>query len=106
MLRKLGAVKHTKFVNYILPKKTSDLIFKETVTVLLEIFSLKTLFHKRWKCMNLIKKEDDNFTMFANIVNDQCAKFKLAGLSLIFVQGLASTEDTERVLINWKTNPI
>lgn len=34
---------HKKFVNYTLPKKTSDLTFKETVTVLLKVFSPKTL---------------------------------------------------------------
>ena len=55
-------------------------------------------FHKRWKCMNLIKKDD--FTTSASIGTDQCEGFKLAKLSpnnfkrLIFVQGLVSTKDT------------
>ena len=58
-------------------------------------------FHKRWKFMNLIKKEDEYFTTFASTVNDQCEGFKLVELSpdsfkcLIFVQGLASTKYPE-----------
>ena len=46
-------------------QKSSDLTLKETVTLLSEVLSPKTsLFHKRWKCINL-KKEDEDFTMFA-----------------------------------------
>lgn len=50
--------------------------------------------------MNLVKKEDDDFTTFTSIVDDQC-EFKLAKLSpdnfkcLIFVQGLVSTKVAE-----------
>ena len=50
LLSKLGA-------DYILPQKTSDQMFTETVKLLTELFSPKTsLFHKRWKCLNLTKK--------------------------------------------------
>ena len=34
LLRKLGATKHTKFINYILPRKASKLIFAEAVELL------------------------------------------------------------------------
>ena len=71
VFRKLDAVNHTKFVNYILKKKEkkSDLTFKETVTLLSEMFRPKTLLsHKRWKYLNLIKKEDEDFTIFTSIV--------------------------------------
>ena len=57
LLSKLGAVEHDKFVYYILPQKTSDMTFTETVKLLTELFIPKTsLFHKRWKCLNLTKK--------------------------------------------------
>ena len=57
VLSKLGVIKHSKLVNYILPKKkTSDEKFKETVSLLSGVFRPKTsLFHKRWKCRDLIK---------------------------------------------------
>ena len=64
--------------------------------------------------MNLIKEEDEDFTMFTSIVNDQCEGFKLAELSpnnfkcLIFVQGLVLTKDAEirrRVLNKLENEP-
>ena len=71
--------------------------------MLYEVFSPQTsLFPKRWKCMNLIKKkEDEEFTTFLSIVKVQCKRFKLAELSpdnfncLNFVQGLVLTKDAE-----------
>lgn len=115
LLKKLGTAEYTKFVNYILPKKTSYLKFKEAVQLLIVVFSPKTsLFHKRWKCMNLTRKEDVDYTTFASVVNKYCDDFKLAELSgntfkcLIFVQGLISTKDTEihrRVLIKLENEP-
>ena len=63
LLSKLGAANHDKFVNYILPQKTSDLTFTETVKLLTELFSPKTsLFHKRWKCLNPTKKKTTRIT--------------------------------------------
>ena len=57
LLSKLVAAEHDKFVDNILPQKTSDLTFTETVKLLTELFSPKTpFFHKRWKCLNLTKK--------------------------------------------------
>ena len=102
LLRKLGAAEHTKFVNFILPKKTSELNFQETVTLLTELFSTKTsLFHRRYKCMNVTRREEDDYTTYASIVNKHCDDFKLEELSadnfkcLIFVQGLVLNKDSE-----------
>ena len=56
--------------------------------------------------MNLVKKEDEHFTMFASIVNDQCEGFKLAELGPdnskcpIFVQGLVSKDAEIRRVLN------
>ena len=50
LLRKLGTTEYSKFIDYILPKKTSELEFTEAVKLLSELFSPNlTLFHKRWK---------------------------------------------------------
>ena len=52
--------------------------------------------------MNLSRKDDQDYTDFASVVNKYCDDFKLAELSadnfkvLIFVQGLVSSQDTER----------
>ena len=102
LLSKLGAVEHDKFVDYILPQKTSDLTFTKTVKLLTELFSPKTLlFHKWWKCLNLTKKDEEDYLTFFLVINKYCDEFKLADLSaddfkcLIFVQGLVSTKDSE-----------
>ena len=56
LLGKLGTTEHNRFVDFILPKKTTDLDFSETIKLLSELFrSNATLFHKRWKCLNIVK---------------------------------------------------
>ena len=45
LLSKLGTTKHTKFVNYILPRKTSE--FTEAVELPMKLFSLKTCFSQK-----------------------------------------------------------
>ena len=80
LLRKLETVEH-KFVDYILPKQTCELGFLETVKLLSELFSSKTsLFHKRWKCLNLTKRDSDDYLGFASVVNKNCDDFKLGEL--------------------------
>ena len=116
LLQKLGTVEH-KFIDYILPKKnkTCELGFLETVKLLSELFSSKTsLFHKRWKCLNLTKRDSDNYLGFASVINKNCNDFKLGKLSadnfkcLIFTQGLVSAKDAEirhRVLSKLENEP-
>lgn len=89
--------------------------FKEAVKLLTELFSLHTsLFYKRWKCLNLTKKDSEDYITFASIVNKHCDDFKLSELSpdnfkcLIFVQGLVSTKDAEirrRILTKLESEP-
>ena len=104
LLRKLGIVEHNEFVDYILAKikQTCELGFLETVKLLSELFSSKTsLFHKRWKCFNLTKRDSDDYLGFASVVNKNCDDFKLGELSadifkcLIFAQGQVSAKDAE-----------
>ena len=97
LLRKLGTIEHTKL--YILPWKASELIFAEVVKLLMELFSQKrSLFHKRWRCLNLARKESENYTTFVLVVNPHCDDFRLAELNadnfkcLKFVQGLFSRQ--------------
>ena len=95
LLSKLETTKHNKFVDFILPRKTSELSFDETVKLLTELFSPKTsLFHKRWKCLNLTKNDEDYFATYAAVVNKHCDEVKLSELTvdnfkcLVFSQGL------------------
>ena len=60
-----------------------------------------SLFHKRWKCLNLTKKDSDDYLGFASVVNKNCNNSKLGELSvdnfkcLIFAQGLVLAKDAE-----------
>ena len=102
LLRKLGTTEYSKFVDYILPKKTSELEFSEAVKLLSDLFSPNlTLFHKRWKCFNLSKLYDEDYLTFASIVNKHYDGFHLAELSaddfkcLIFAPVLVSAKNSE-----------
>ena len=83
-------------------KKTMDLEFSETVKLLSELFGPNTsLFHKRWRCLNTFKDDQQDYLTFAVIVNKHSNDFKLADLTaddfkcLIFAPGLVSAEDAE-----------
>ena len=95
--------------------KTCDLGFLETVKLLSELFSSKrSLFHKRWKCLNLTKRDSDDYLGFTSVVNKNCDDFKLGELSadifkyLIFAQGLVLAKEAEirrRVLCKLENEP-
>ena len=79
-----------------------DLEFSEIVKLLPELFGSNTsVFHKRWKCLNIFKEDQQDYLTFAATVNKHCNDFKLADLTaddfkcLIFAQVLVSAEDTE-----------
>ena len=85
-----------------LTKKTCELGFLETVKLLSELFCSKTsLFPKRWKCLNLTKRDSDDYLRFALVVNKNCDDFKLGELSadnfkcLILAQGIVSAKYVE-----------
>ena len=89
--------------------------FSETIKILSKIFDKRdSLFHTRYKCLNIIKQEDDDFVTFAVWFNAQCEAFKLKELSrdmfkcLIFVQGLTGLKDNEirsRIFTIMKQDP-
>ena len=113
--RKFGTTEHTKFLKTFGPRKATELTFAVAVELLMEIFSPKTtLFHKRLRCLNLTRKEEEDYTTFASDVNKHCDDFRLAELSadnfkcLIFVQELVSTKDTKirrRILNKFSNEP-
>ena len=76
--------------------------------------SKTSLFYKKWKCLNLTKRDSDDYLGFASVVNKNCDDFKLDELSadnfkcLIFAQGLVSAKDAEigrRVLSKLENEP-
>ena len=115
LLRKSGTTEYSKFVDYLLPKKTSELEFSEAVKLLSVLFRPNmTLFHKRWKCFNLSKRDDEDYFTLASIVNKHCDDFHLAELSaddfkcLIFAPALVSAKNSEirrRVLSKLESKP-
>ena len=65
-----------------LTKKNCELGFLETVKLLSELFSSKTsLFHKRWKCLNLTKRDSDDYLGLGSVLNKNCDDFKQGELS-------------------------
>ena len=101
-LQKLGTEENTKFTNLILPKKPKDISFSETVKMLCSIFGERdSLFHTRYKCLNMQKEETDDIVTYAGKVNALCELFKLKDLSVdmfkcyIFVQGLTALRDKD-----------
>ena len=98
--QKLGAHENTKYTNHILLNKPEEISFEETIETLSKIFGEQdSLFHTRYKCLNIIKEDDEDFVAYTRKVNAQCEWFKFKDLKedmfkcLIFVQGLTSNKD-------------
>ncbi|CAH8498480.1 unnamed protein product [Schistosoma intercalatum] len=102
LVRKLGSSEHARFADHILPKLPRELSFEETVFQLSEIFGeSSSLFSIRYRCLNLVKREADEYGVLADIVNRECERFKLRSLTddqfkcLIFIKALQSPQDAE-----------
>lgn len=102
LVRKLDTNAHTRFANYILPKRTAELSFDDTKKTLTKIFDRQvTLFNLRYNCLKLTKKESDDYIEYAGIVNRQCEEFKLTELNadqfkcLMFVVGMSAHTDAD-----------
>ena len=81
VLQKLGAHENTKYTNYILPNKPEEMSFEETIETPSKMFGERdSLFHTRYKCLNIIKEDDKDFVAYAGKVNSQCERFKLKDL--------------------------
>ncbi|XP_029647250.1 uncharacterized protein LOC115221238 [Octopus sinensis] len=65
ILRKLAA-KHEHYSNYVLPRKPSDINFKDTKDMLYKIFSEESLlFNIHWKCLSLEKNNKDGYITYS-----------------------------------------
>ena len=97
VIQKLGAHENMKYMNYILPNKLEEMSFEETIEILSKMFGeWDSLFHTRYKCLNIIKEDDEDFVAYTGKVNAQCKWLDLKEdmfKCLIFVQGLTSNKD-------------
>ena len=89
-------------MNLFLPKKPEEISFEKTVKILSRIFDERdSLFHTWYKCLNIVKQENEDFVTYAGNVNSQCELFKLGDLSinmfkhLIFVERLTVAKDKD-----------
>nr|VZI33584.1 unnamed protein product [Spirometra erinaceieuropaei] len=102
LLRKLGPAEHERYANFILPKNPQEVAFKDTVQTLSQIFGEQSsLFNTRFQCLQLCKRDSDDFITYAGIVNRECGRFQLGSLTedqfkcLIFICGLHSPKDAD-----------
>lgn len=102
LLRKLGAVEHERYSNFVLPKNPREFSFDQTVQTLTQIFGEQaSLFSTRYNCLKLTKSDSHDFVTHAGIVNKECERFKLATMtpdqlkSLVFVCSLQSHSDAD-----------
>lgn len=101
LLRKLETSAHKRYINFILPKISSEFNFIETVEKLKKLFGRhESLFRTRFKCFKVSKTEEMNYLDYTGNVNKTCEDFELNKMSidqfkfLIFVAGLSSSNDT------------
>ncbi|BHF75483.1 hypothetical protein SprV_0501857900 [Sparganum proliferum] len=71
-LRKLGPAEHERYANFILPKNPREVTSKDTVQTLLQIFGEQS---SRFQCLQLCKRDSDDFITYAGIVNRECGRF-------------------------------
>nr|VZI46396.1 unnamed protein product [Spirometra erinaceieuropaei] len=70
LLRKLGPAEHERYANFILPKNPREFAFTDTVKTLSQIFGdQSSLFNTRFQCLQLYKRDSDDFITYADIVN-------------------------------------
>ena len=102
LLGKFSDVEHEKYANFILPRHSREISFLKLIQILTKIFRERCLlFNTRRQFLNLTKKENEDYSTFARIVNRECEKFRLSQITpnmfkcLIFVQGLTAPTDAE-----------
>ncbi|XP_055701767.1 uncharacterized protein K02A2.6-like [Phlebotomus papatasi] len=116
LLRRLDNIAHARYVNYILPSAPRDKKFDETVSVLRTIFGRgESLFGRRWKCLQMQKRESDDYTTYAATVNRACEDFQFSTVTpdyfkcliyLLGLQGDAHKDVRTRLLNKLETEDI
>lgn len=109
LLRKIDTISHSKYSNFILPKKPNENNFEETVKILKQMFGEpESLFSIRFNCLKLMKKQSDDYITFASLVNKECERFKFNELTpdqfkcLIFICGLQAYDKDIRTRLLMK----
>ena len=117
LLVKFGAAEQEKYVDFILPRQPSEVTFRVTIQILKKWWGggQNSLINTRWQCLNLTKKDCEDYTTFASTVNRYCEKFQLNEITpdmfkcLSFLQALASPSEKEvrtRLLTDLKWNAV
>ena len=102
LLRKLSTEVHDKYLDHLLPKHPHEFRFDETVHKLKSLFgSQKSKFSLRFECLNLAKREDDDYVAHSGRVNRLYEDAELRCLTpehfkcLIFIMSLKSPSDAD-----------
>ena len=102
LLRKLGAAEHDRYLSFILPRRSNEFSFKETIAKLAVLFDVQeSLISKRYRCLQLTRKPEEDLLTYACRVNKSCVEFELSKLDeeqlkcLLFVCGLREERDVE-----------
>ncbi|XP_041767705.1 uncharacterized protein K02A2.6-like [Anopheles merus] len=102
LIRKLGTAEHTRYCNFILPRVPRDLTFDDTVSKLKALFgSAESLLSKRYKCLQIVKANNEDLMTFACRVNRACVDFQFSAMTeeqfkcLMLVCGLREEGDAE-----------
>lgn len=101
-MRKLYTSSHTRYVNYILPKLSKDVQFKDTIITLNKIFGEPgSTFSKRYQCMQLTKADAEDVIEYGGKVNRACEEFEFKRMNidqykcLIFICGLKGQDQAD-----------
>lgn len=99
---RLDPVAHERFANFILPILPKDMDYKDTLANLKKIFKRQESdFCLRWKCLQLAKKETEDFNAYTARINKACEEFRLKTMSadefkcLIFILGLKGPKEAD-----------
>lgn len=100
LLRRLDTPAHFKYTNYILPRKPADFTFDETIAKLKKIFDKQqSLFNLRFKCFQIIKKDDMSNLSYMGLINKSCEEIQFNTLTidqlkcLLYIAGLQSSRE-------------
>lgn len=109
LLRRLDSSSHSKYIDYILPKKPSENSFEDTIKILKVMFGEPdSLFSIRYNCLKLMKKQCEDYITFASVVNKEVERFNFKELKvdqfkcLIFICGLQASDKDIRTRLLMK----
>ena len=72
------------FGGHPVPRKPEEISFDKTIKTSRISNKHDSLFHMRYKCLNIIKQENEDFTSYDSMVNSQCELLKINEIQRIF----------------------